>query len=133
MPPGNWKLTVRTDDSSWFWSTETSLHINPGEQAEFVANIVLVEADVTLLADDDGKAFSKRSFVVRGSGEPMLQVKSDAAGVVRLRLPQGRYRILDCGETPFGWMDNEAPATLEWTASGPVAPVLRVPRAPKQN
>ena len=128
LPPGSWTITVRPIDSIWTWTAPVPVEISAGQQREMRADIVLVEGEISLVSDQDGKPFVTRGFVIKSGGGEFVLVKSDGAGRVKLRLPSGHYQIADAGEGEFGWAGNSEFTALEWGANGPLAKTLRVQR-----
>jgi hypothetical protein len=131
LPPATWSLLVRPVDSSWFWTAPAPLQLAAGEQRELLVDIVLVSAELTLVGADDGEPLTDSRFLLQGESDSYSTVNSDAAGRMRLRLPAGNYRITALGDSPFAWGKDSSAARLEWTASGPLEPTLRVARPVK--
>lgn len=119
-------VVVEAADRRWSWCTSEPLALEAGQVATANLSISLVEAELQLLENHEGKPLAKRALSIAPVVSPVplapRTLRTDAQGRVRLALVPGEYRI----EEALGFDAQGRPrapvsagVTIDWTNAGP--------------
>ncbi len=119
-------VVVEAADRSWSWCSSEPLALEAGRVATANLSISLVQAELQLLEDHEGKPLAKRTLTIAPVVSPVplaaRTLRTDAQGRVSLALVPGAYRI----EEATGFDARGQPrvpalagVTIEWTNAGP--------------
>lgn len=108
MTPGTWNVGLMPEDGLWcVWASEP-VELEAGDAAHVRIDVELHTGRLQVLDAETGEPRAN-DRVLWSHGDQMSFVRTDAEGVLELRLPIGTYTLRRGRNT----------ATLQWTTDGP--------------
>jgi hypothetical protein len=126
--PGQWQLRANTIDQSWTLSPRR-IQIPPGGEISVDLEVQVVHGELEILNKKDGTPVANYELTLEYPDGSSRGIGTDHRGRLQLSLGPGEY-VFWGGDEAY---DEEAPPeknpnrhVVQWTATGPVPPVLKV-------